>query len=219
MRPAPAGRTAREDDEDSQLARPTRERILAVAARLLLAEGFARVSMDDVANAASITKRTLYRYFPSKEILVAAVVDDHMTRGEAAFEARLEADEPLAIRMERLASFLAEQARSVSPRFILDLQSAYPEQHQRVLEFRRQRLHGLVSTLQQAQDRGEVRTDIVVPVAVEALLVAIEHVSSPDRLRRSEASYPDAMRTVLEVFLHGMLVPTGWPPKGEGADE
>ncbi len=56
-------------------ARNTRERILSAAYGLLYKEGFARVSVDAMAEAAGVTKRTLYYHFDSKDALVAAVLD------------------------------------------------------------------------------------------------------------------------------------------------
>jgi len=54
--------------------RNTVERILSAAYTLLYREGFARVSMDAIALAAGVTKRTLYYHFESKDALVAEVL-------------------------------------------------------------------------------------------------------------------------------------------------
>lgn len=56
-------------------ASKTRSRILAAAYELLYKEGFARVSMDAIAEAGGVTKRTLYYHFDSKDALAAAVLD------------------------------------------------------------------------------------------------------------------------------------------------
>jgi len=53
----------------------TKIRILTVAYGLFYKEGFARVSMDAIADAVGVTKRTLYNHFESKDALVAAVLD------------------------------------------------------------------------------------------------------------------------------------------------
>ena len=53
----------------------TKIRILTVAYGLFYKEGFARVSMDAIAEAVGVTKRTLYNHFESKDALVAAVLD------------------------------------------------------------------------------------------------------------------------------------------------
>lgn len=58
----------------------TRERILGAAYRLLYREGFARVSVDAIAAASGLTKRTLYYHFESKDALVAAVLEAQHNR-------------------------------------------------------------------------------------------------------------------------------------------
>ncbi len=56
-------------------AQPTRDRIVATASRLFYSEGIRGVSVDAVADAAGLTKRTLYYHFKSKDDLVAAYLE------------------------------------------------------------------------------------------------------------------------------------------------
>ena len=49
--------------------------ILEASFALFFKRGFARVSMDDIAAAAGVTKRTLYYHYPSKDALVGAALD------------------------------------------------------------------------------------------------------------------------------------------------
>jgi AcrR family transcriptional regulator len=60
----------------------TRDAIGAAAVSLFLERGFDRVSVNDVAAAAEVSKPTLFRYFPTKEDLVLHRFADH--QGEAA---------------------------------------------------------------------------------------------------------------------------------------
>ncbi len=53
----------------------TRRRILDGAYRLFRRSGYSRVTMDDIAAAARLTKRTLYHHFRSKDQLLADVLD------------------------------------------------------------------------------------------------------------------------------------------------
>lgn len=55
-------------------AHQTKKQILTAAYGLLYREGFARVSVDAIAEASGVTKRTLYYHFESKDALVAAVL-------------------------------------------------------------------------------------------------------------------------------------------------
>lgn len=64
----------------------TRKRILTVAYRLFYKRGYARVSMDAIAEAAGVTKRSVYYHFESKDALVAAVLKNQQSHALALFE-------------------------------------------------------------------------------------------------------------------------------------
>lgn len=65
----------------------TKTNILAKAYGLFYREGFARVSVDAIAEATGITKRTLYYHFESKDALAAAVLDHQHGHALAQFQA------------------------------------------------------------------------------------------------------------------------------------
>ena len=54
----------------------TRQRILDAAYLLFRARGYVRVSIEEIAAAAAVTKRTLYRHFESKDVIVAEILED-----------------------------------------------------------------------------------------------------------------------------------------------
>lgn len=53
-----------------------RQSILKGATTLFLEQGFNAVSMDKIAQAAPVSKATLYKYFASKSDLLAAVIKE-----------------------------------------------------------------------------------------------------------------------------------------------
>jgi AcrR family transcriptional regulator len=55
-------------------AEQTRSRILDAAYKLFRRHGYSRVTMDDIADGAKLTKRTLYHHFSSKDQLLADVL-------------------------------------------------------------------------------------------------------------------------------------------------
>ncbi len=67
-------------------AEQTRKRILDAAYRLFRRQGYSRVSMDEIAAAATVTKRTLYYHFKSKDQLLADVLEAQHHLALAAFQ-------------------------------------------------------------------------------------------------------------------------------------
>jgi AcrR family transcriptional regulator len=64
----------------------TRERILDAAYAQFRRRGYSRVSMDEIAAATAVTKRTLYYHFKSKDELLAAVLDTQHELALTAFK-------------------------------------------------------------------------------------------------------------------------------------
>ena len=58
-------------------SRATVDTLLEATARVLINEGYDRASTNRIADVAGVSIGSLYQYFPSKEALVAAVIDRH----------------------------------------------------------------------------------------------------------------------------------------------
>jgi AcrR family transcriptional regulator len=67
-------------------AEVTRRAVIDAAYALLRRKGFSRLSLDEIAAAAAVTKRTLYHHFTSKDALIAAVLDAESRRDLRAFQ-------------------------------------------------------------------------------------------------------------------------------------
>jgi AcrR family transcriptional regulator len=83
--------------------------LLDIARAQFLSHGFAGTTMDAVASAARISKASLYRDYPSKNELFAAVVSDWVERGRDAMKPHTDAlstaDDPIA-QLRQLAGVL-----------------------------------------------------------------------------------------------------------------
>jgi AcrR family transcriptional regulator len=58
-------------------SRATVDALIEATARILVREGFDRASTNRIAEEAGVSIGSLYQYYPSKEALVAAVIDRH----------------------------------------------------------------------------------------------------------------------------------------------
>ncbi|AGT11200.1 TetR/AcrR family transcriptional regulator [Paracoccus aminophilus] len=90
----------------------TRDRLLQSAGALFYAQGIREISMDAIAEAAGVTKRTLYYHFRSKDDLIAAWLEMRDQPNLAAFQhwfAKAEGAVPEKIRA--IFDHLARSAR------------------------------------------------------------------------------------------------------------
>ena len=159
-------------------ARRNRERLLTAAEEVFLERG-ATASLDDVAKRAKVGIGTLYRRFPSREALLAAICDERfMAIVEASRNDRL-CDPATALRtfIEAMAAATSTY-RGLAASFGTVLKqtergcAAATEEGQRLLD--------------RAQDAGVVRRDVsmndVVCLIVAVALAAAEQTSTPARI-------------------------------------
>jgi AcrR family transcriptional regulator len=80
-------------------AQATVDAIIQATARVLVEDGYDRASTNRIAQAAGVSIGSLYQYFPSKEALVAALVETHVDRMMEAVTRILDTDtEPSDLR-------------------------------------------------------------------------------------------------------------------------
>src|SRR5246127_2557699 len=76
----PRTRTVPRKMPKQQRSKETVDVILTATARILVKDGFDRASTNRIADAAGVSIGSLYQYFPSKEALVAALVEQHTSK-------------------------------------------------------------------------------------------------------------------------------------------
>jgi AcrR family transcriptional regulator len=78
-------------------AQATVDAIVKATSRVLIEEGYDRASTNRIAQAAGVSIGSLYQYFPSKEALVAALVESHIERMSDVLRDSLAQDPPASL--------------------------------------------------------------------------------------------------------------------------
>jgi AcrR family transcriptional regulator len=92
----------------------SRQRILETAWALFASEGYAEVSMQNIADAAKVNKATLYHHFGDKEQLFVAVLESDFNRMRSAIERSIQADGSFRDHLVSIANILFERSRTHS---------------------------------------------------------------------------------------------------------
>ena len=175
-------------------ARRNRERVLAVAARMFAEQGH-EVGVADIARGAGVGSATLFRHFPTKEALIAAVVEQRLGEVEALLAAAEAIEEPgeafrtlmldvvrVQVQDRALVEALIDVVHTSSPRI---------EEHiERVTD-------GVGAVLGRAQEAGLVRDDVVAG-DIMALASGIASAHCADLQR------PDLVERYLGIVLDGL---------------
>lgn len=179
---------------------PTSERILDAALALAAKSGLRHLTMDEIAAGAGVGRMTVYRRFEHKAALVEALsvrearrclnairaaldpgasIEDRLVAGFATMR-RVVDEHPLLARLAQLEpeSFLAELRRDDSAIF------------RQVREF-------LVSDIERAQARGELRPGSPVVLAELALRLSASFVLVPESAIDGERAVRELVRALI----------------------
>lgn len=187
-----------------------RTRILEVARRRFFREGYARVTMDDLARELGMSKKTLYQHFPTKAVLAAAVMEGFRTEMAQSLD-RIFEDAALFL-PERLARAFAEAARhlrQVGKLFLEDLARFLPDVWADTERFRSEMILRLLGgALREGQAAGLIRTDIPVEVMLRSFLAVVERLITPATLIELPYALPEMIHLIIRLLFEGMLTDT-----------
>ena len=85
--------------------------ILGAAQALFLNQNYADVTMDDIADAAGVTKGALYHHFANKEALYLAMMHADLEEKKALFRAAVESQGTCRERLRRMTQIFLELSR------------------------------------------------------------------------------------------------------------
>ncbi len=85
--------------------------ILSAAETLFLTHNYAKVTMDDIAQAAGVTKGALYHHFTTKETLYVAMMKAVLREKQALFQAAVESQGSCRDRLRRFTAAFLELPR------------------------------------------------------------------------------------------------------------
>jgi AcrR family transcriptional regulator len=197
-------------EASQERSRATVDALLEATARVLIKEGYDRASTNRIAEVAGVSIGSLYQYFPSKEALVAAVIDRHTEQvSQLTRDALVKvAARPIEVAAREFVS-IAIDAHRVNPR----LHGVLSEQTPRVgrlenIEANQREGYALVrGYLEAHRDEIEVADPDLAAFVVVTVVEALTHAAvlrRPDILTREKTRlFVDDVTRLLVGYLRG----------------
>lgn len=180
-----------------------KDRIMQAATDLFQEKG-PKFTMDELASALKMSKKTLYVYFTDKEDLFHHAVD-HIFDSITDAKSKIITDETIELRERIIETLkvLPRQYQHIDFRQLYMLKDKYP----RVYEHLSKRLESNWETTIELLEKGQrehVLRDFSIPVFKTIYESTLEHFFERDVLKANHISYPDALREVVEIIMNGI---------------
>ncbi|MBM4161933.1 MAG: TetR/AcrR family transcriptional regulator [Ignavibacteria bacterium] len=182
----------------------TRERILQYAREKFMGMGFSKVTVDEIAAGLGISKKTIYKFYPSKEELLRASVHMTMRNVQEALEHIRSSDKPSAEKLAETMIVIGRQIGRISREIVVDMQRSTPSIWRELERFRREMiLDKLVAMVRQARAEGILRNEVDDQVLIQMIISAVQGILNPEVLMQSSFSAEEAYRTIFQVIFAG----------------
>lgn len=178
--------------------------IIETASVLFSRQGIKSTSLDTIAQQCSISKRTLYEYFPDKETLIAEIVQHLLYRTEQYIRILPEVSPNAISEITSFFQYIESNVYVFTPMFIRDLEKYYPGIYDVISLARRKRfipylnqniLRGVAENIY----RKDLDSDITGKLYFWQLKNAMDDPSLKDTDRYNLISYLN------RFFLHGIV--------------
>ncbi len=182
-----------------------RERVIRQARQLFLEQGYAAVSMQQIADAVGVNKATLYHYFRDKQALFIAVMVEQGNQVNGAVAVALAAGTTLQEKLQSVAQTILDMQHSDFGRLSSDM-------HLHVSEEGRAEVYAqcgvpwaqIADVLRDALERGELRA--IDPDFVSRGYFGMIISQRWQRIKTGAEPYPeeDLARSLADLLLHGI---------------
>ncbi|MFZ5644485.1 MAG: TetR/AcrR family transcriptional regulator [Bacillota bacterium] len=181
-----------------------RERILEGFKRLAFERGFHATTVDELSSRTGISKRTIYKYYRSKNELVMAVAENLMSSAERGVDSVLASPVGPVEKMAAVISILSEHLRNINPVLMNDMQKYFPNVWERIETFRAKKVRRIIEKLMSGENSEHFK-DVIPEVFMTSLLSSVRDVLNPGFMVKNNLRPEDAALCLFEIFLYGIV--------------
>jgi AcrR family transcriptional regulator len=187
-----------------------RERILGYVERRIGSRGLAGLSVEEVATALGMSKKTFYKVFPTKESMLEELMGRIVGELGGKIDAVVLTPRNFVEKIHGLMTLLGTVYGRLAIPLTEDLYRLAPGVWGRVEDFRARKIQAVFTALlEQGVAEGYVEQDVNRTVFLLAFLAAVRAVINPRVLAEHPISSVDAIQQMLRIFFAGIMTAGG----------
>jgi AcrR family transcriptional regulator len=189
----------------------TKHRIFDTAAKSFLKYGISKVTMEELADEMGMSKKTIYKFFPSKENLLRELL--HEMKNETVCHCNVilhQTNIDFVEKLKQLLTYIGERYSKWSPHFISDIRKNSPEVWKEVEQFRTTQIfEDFTRLINEGVEQGVFRKDINQHIIVMLYAGATQHLVNPETLSQHSFSAAEAFENIIRIIFEGIFTNKG----------
>jgi TetR/AcrR family transcriptional regulator, cholesterol catabolism regulator len=188
-----------------------RHRIAAKATELFMQYGIRTVSMDDIASAMGMSKKTIYQSFADKDELVLEVIGGEVKKSETHCNCDREDSDNAVEELFKAMDMVEEMFSNMNPSVIYDLQKYHAKAFEVFLKHKNKYLYNVIREnlqwgIKEGLYREELNIDLIASFRLECMMMPFD----PSFLQRNKTSIAQTEHALTEHYLFGIVTLKGY---------
>jgi len=184
-----------------------RKKILDRSRSLFLMRGVSSLTMEEIASLQGISKKTLYRYFPNKDALVSAAIEERIAEvAEKIAEIARIKDLSFLEKMREILRTVSRQMAELGEGLVRDLYYNHPDLWARIDSYRREHVFVIIEKLLgEGAKSGLIRPDIDGRLVPALFVTTISSVMNPEQFVKMTVPPVEFFEAVVKILFGGIL--------------
>ena len=184
-------------------------KIVEHSQEIFLKNGFYKITMEEIARGLRISKKTIYKHFPSKNSLVDAAVKIFQKKVKDKMTKKVNAGENAILKIRAVAEIFAELSLKVDEKMLYDLQTHRPDLWNNIEAFRSKLIKNIWEEIIDQGKKEEYIIDKPNEIIITVIYSAVRSVINPTFLLNHNYSINEAFRITFDFLIKGLLTPKG----------
>lgn len=172
-------------------------------------DGFYKTTMDEVASELGMSKKTIYKFFPSKDDLVKAIANHFMEGVKSKVVPALNSDKNAIEKLAELNKILAKISEKVSTKRMDEIKTYFPSLWNEIDNFRTKMMFAnITKVIDQGKAEG-LFVDYPTPIIMNTLVSSIRATVNPEFILNNNFSISEAALFVFKIVIGGIVTDKG----------
>ena len=186
-----------------------RIKILNYSRQKFFRQGFYKTSMDEISSELRISKKTIYKFFDTKEDLVSQIINYSLENDEIILDEIINSVDNVIIKFIRIMSYLQMRFSELSEYWLRDLQIHIPKKWEALDEFRVIKVNSVMKKLIEQGKREKSIKNLDSSLIIEITISSMRMILRNDFLTKNKLTVVDAYLQIFDLLLNGILTEKG----------
>ena len=184
------------------------EVILERATDLVLANGITEISVDSLCRQLKMSKKTLYKFFPTKELLQHSIISwfyGHLEE-DLVRQVALSRGNPAEERLQDFFTYLSTRLARIDISKFYHLEHQRPDLWNSIVTHRERIISICISELVAEGIKEEIlRPDLQADFITQSVITLLTYIATPQRLTQLQMTPSQCVASLSSLLLHGLI--------------